>query len=56
MIENELIPLFNSTNKKILLYTSIWTRSFKNDEKYNYVVKLLEKAKSKELIRALCGH
>jgi acetone carboxylase gamma subunit len=55
-IENELIKLFNSTNKKIILYTSIWTQLFENDEKYNYVINLLEKAKSKELIKALCGH
>jgi hypothetical protein len=55
-IETELIRLFNSKNSEIKYMVSIWTQHIENNEKYNYIFDLLEKAKSKKLISALCGH
>jgi hypothetical protein len=55
-IENELFKLFYSKNNKIKYTVSVWTKYFENIEKYDYVFETLEKAKSKELIEALCCH
>ncbi|MDR1626871.1 MAG: hypothetical protein LBT33_10070, partial [Spirochaetia bacterium] len=35
---------------------TVWSYFIESDEKYNYVIKLLEKAKSKKLISALCRY
>jgi hypothetical protein len=55
-IVNELRKLYDTKDKNILYYTIIWTRGMENEEIYNKIFVLMEKAKSKKIIEALCTH
>jgi hypothetical protein len=55
-IVDELLALYDSTDKDVLYMAVVWTAYIKTDKKYPPLTMLLEKAKSKKLIGAICEH